>query len=419
MAGQHLFQPPNVAGWDESRWLDTRRSAARWWLANYALERFTKDPDEDAGTEPLNAAKLVDRAAAFWGSPTITRPTRNALTTFARRPRDRGRELEGETYLLLIQNALRQLIAISLTTRPADDHASCHCTGLSRSRLLRRAAAEAGAGCPRSRRACPCRPEPASTGAPSSSARRSLPLRLRGSKLGFRPSRRGGGGLEPAGPRARVGLPRGWRRLADPLPRRRLALPESPPDTRASGRRRHALLGGQPAPLASGRGAARDAHAEGKVSAPGDRLYGPDQSPLHVSHREVGATSASLRTGWIGRYLDRVGTADNPLQGLSLDWSLQPSLATGRVPVATLESPDGYDFWARDVWGEVEERMLPGSDRSAPPTRSRRTPRFAPPARSRSSPTGSAGSSAASTRRRPVPYPEGGNGPSAWPRSPR
>ena len=29
------------------------------------------------------------------------------------------------------------------------------------------------------------------------------------------------------------------------------------------------------------------------------------------------------------------------------------------MPVATLESPDGYDFWARDVWGEVEEKMLP------------------------------------------------------------
>ena len=48
MAGQHLFQPPNVAGWDESRWLDTATFRGRWWLANYALERFTKDPDEDA-----------------------------------------------------------------------------------------------------------------------------------------------------------------------------------------------------------------------------------------------------------------------------------------------------------------------------------------------------------------------------------
>jgi hypothetical protein len=80
MAGQHLFQPPNVAGWDDSRWLDTATFRGRWWLANYALERYVKDPDDDAGTEPLNAAKLVDRAVAFWGSPTLTRPTRDALT---------------------------------------------------------------------------------------------------------------------------------------------------------------------------------------------------------------------------------------------------------------------------------------------------------------------------------------------------
>ena len=79
---------------------------------NYALERFTKDPDDDAGTEPLNAAKLVDRATDFWGSPTITRPTRNALTTFARRAlATADASWKEETYPVL--NALRQLIAIS------------------------------------------------------------------------------------------------------------------------------------------------------------------------------------------------------------------------------------------------------------------------------------------------------------------
>ena len=52
---------------------------------------------------------------------------------------------------------------------------------------------------------------------------------------------------------------------------------------------------------------------------------------------EVGATDANLLTGWMGRYLDLVGTPDNPPQDLSLDDSLQPSLATARVPVATIE----------------------------------------------------------------------------------
>jgi uncharacterized protein (DUF1501 family) len=60
----------------------------------------------------------------------------------------------------------------------------------------------------------------------------------------------------------------------------------------------------------------------------------------------------------MGRYLDAVGTADNPLQGLSLDDALAPALATGKVPVASVDGPDQYDFYSNRVWGEVEQRML-------------------------------------------------------------
>jgi len=84
-----------------------------------------------------------------------------------------------------------------------------------------------------------------------------------------------------------------------------------------------------------------------------------DQSHFTSRHYwEVGATSTSLRTGWLGRYLDRVGVADNPLQGLSLDDTLAPALATAKVPVASIDGPDQYDFWSNRVWGEVEDRML-------------------------------------------------------------
>ena len=62
----------------------------------------------------------------------------------------------------------------------------------------------------------------------------------------------------------------------------------------------------------------------------------------------------------MGRYLDHHGTADNPLQGLSLGWDLSPSLAASGVPVATVSAPDDYDFWARGVWGPVERAMLDG-----------------------------------------------------------
>ena len=70
------------------------------------------------------------------------------------------------------------------------------------------------------------------------------------------------------------------------------------------------------------------------------------------------ATDARLRTGWLGRYLDRAGTSDNPLQGLSLDYQLAPVLATTRVPVAAVAGPDAYRFWSPNVWGQVEARML-------------------------------------------------------------
>ena len=84
-----------------------------------------------------------------------------------------------------------------------------------------------------------------------------------------------------------------------------------------------------------------------------------DQSHFTSRHYwEVGATDPHLRTGWLGRYLDITGTSDNPLQGLALADSLHPALASVNVPIAAVSSIDDYDFWATNVWGEPETRML-------------------------------------------------------------
>ena len=114
-AGQHLFQTPNVAGWDDTRWLDTATLRGRWYLANYALAKGgTKDPDADAGTEPLDAGTLVDRAVAFWGSPRLSSQTHGALVDFAERSlAHAGADWQRAAYPVLIQNALRQLIVVS------------------------------------------------------------------------------------------------------------------------------------------------------------------------------------------------------------------------------------------------------------------------------------------------------------------
>jgi uncharacterized protein (DUF1501 family) len=101
-------------------------------------------------------------------------------------------------------------------------------------------------------------------------------------------------------------------------------------------------------------------HAEGKVTTmPGIGYADPNQSHFTSRHFwEVGALDERLVTGWMGRFLDRYGAKDNPLQGLALDWGLQPALATKTVPVASIDGPDRFDFWARGVWGDVQERML-------------------------------------------------------------
>jgi uncharacterized protein (DUF1501 family) len=101
-------------------------------------------------------------------------------------------------------------------------------------------------------------------------------------------------------------------------------------------------------------------HGEGKLSVAPAVGYGdPDYSHFTSRHFwEVGATQAELLTGWMGRYLDIVGTPENPLQGLCLDYALQPALATARVPVATIDTPSRYSFWPREVAGPSLEAMF-------------------------------------------------------------
>ncbi len=89
-------------------------------------------------------------------------------------------------------------------------------------------------------------------------------------------------------------------------------------------------------------------HGEGKVTVfPAIGYDPPDESHFTSRHYwEVGELDTQVRSGWMGRYLDIAGAPGNPLQGLSLDYSLAPALATTRVPVAAVSSPSDYNFWA-------------------------------------------------------------------------
>ncbi len=89
-------------------------------------------------------------------------------------------------------------------------------------------------------------------------------------------------------------------------------------------------------------------HEEGKVTVFPAIGYEPSEESHFTSRHywEVGQLDANARTGWMGRYLDIVGEPDNPLQGLSLDYSLAPALATTTMPVAAVSSPADYTMWA-------------------------------------------------------------------------
>ncbi len=90
-------------------------------------------------------------------------------------------------------------------------------------------------------------------------------------------------------------------------------------------------------------------HEENKVSVfPAIGYDHPDQSHFTSRHYyEIGELDVGFHTGWLGRYLDAVGDEENPLQGLSMDGTLSPMIATAEKPVAAIDNVDRYDLWSQ------------------------------------------------------------------------
>jgi uncharacterized protein (DUF1501 family) len=101
-------------------------------------------------------------------------------------------------------------------------------------------------------------------------------------------------------------------------------------------------------------------HNAGKVTVfPGIGYSGPDMSHFTSRHYwEVGATETGTTTGWLGRYLDVAGSSTNPLQGISLDGQMNPTIATARNPVAAIDRPETFSLWLDGVWGNVFDWTL-------------------------------------------------------------
>jgi uncharacterized protein (DUF1501 family) len=237
-----------------------------------------------------------------------------------------------------------------------------HCQEFTRSHLMRQAVATAGNGLPKIE---PGMPAPAGTGL----NRRSFLLRSSAamlsvygaSKLGFADLQEGIAKAQGTNDRVLVSifLDGGCDSLS-------VLAPTGDPEY-AKLRPSLALAQGVGTPFAEDArltwnpaASAFDAlHRAGKMSvAPAIGYSSPDQSHFTSRHYwEVGGLQPHEITGWTGRLLDRIGTPDNPLQGLSLDGSLSPALASHSVPVAAIDGPS-YDLWARNVWGKPEELMF-------------------------------------------------------------
>ena len=114
-AGQRLFYPPDVSGWDDTRWLDTSTLRGRWDLIGSLLNgrRLTNSQVDnyDIAETPEQGVTL---ALSSWGSPGLTLETVGVLMAFA------AAAVSGplvgwqqRTYRGLRQNALRHLIPFS------------------------------------------------------------------------------------------------------------------------------------------------------------------------------------------------------------------------------------------------------------------------------------------------------------------
>lgn len=113
-AGQQLFWPPNVSGWDDSRWLDTSRLRARWLMVTYVLEEVSADAWNEPYSTTETPEEALTRALSIWGSPALSSEHQAELLDLARRSEKLIlANWQKGPYRAMRQNALLQLIGIS------------------------------------------------------------------------------------------------------------------------------------------------------------------------------------------------------------------------------------------------------------------------------------------------------------------
>jgi len=118
-AGQQLFYPPDVSGWDDERWLDTSTMYGRWQTVNYALNGHTMSyAAGQAYSKTETPEEGVAAARAFWNDPTLRPETVAALNAWSANALS-GFDSRNQAYKAQRQTALRMLLAMS------PDHQVC------------------------------------------------------------------------------------------------------------------------------------------------------------------------------------------------------------------------------------------------------------------------------------------------------
>jgi len=115
LVGQMPFYPPNVAGWEADRWLNTGTWLARFNLAAQMIDKRTLEPGAAKGKVSANPRTLAKQALSFWGGPTVSAATRGALVAYAKSAAvdSATATWEREQYPVLALNALRALVVAS------------------------------------------------------------------------------------------------------------------------------------------------------------------------------------------------------------------------------------------------------------------------------------------------------------------
>ena len=245
----------------------------------------------------------------------------------------------------------------------AHDH--CHCRDCTRSQLLHKAAAQAGKGLPAIETGMPT---PAGTGL----SRRNFLSRSAGLALAVYgatklPLSALEAGIAQAATPPRVLVSIFFDGGIDSLN----VLPPLNDPTYQSLRPTIGLhLSDNPAPLTFAEdsnlfwhpsaASLRALHGEDKVTVfPAIGYANPNQSHFTSRHYyEIGEVQVGANTGWLGRYIEEVGTDDNPLQGVSLSNELSPALATPSKPVAAVQAVTDYDLWSYAGSDPVETNMF-------------------------------------------------------------